>query len=68
MLEQERNEIFSEIESYFQKEFGQEMDLTSQVQTITVNDYSYCFEFLVSASLFCKISKFDQYLLRQISP
>lgn len=66
MLEQERNEIFSEIESYFQKEFGQEIDLTSQVQTITVNDYSYCFEFLVSnQAYFAKISKFDQYLLRQ---
>jgi hypothetical protein len=69
MLEHERIQIFREIETYFKHELDAEIDLTSQVQIITVNDYSYCFEFSsADQTYFAKVSKFNQLLLRKGQP
>lgn len=69
MLENEKIQIFRAIETYFEKELDVEVDLTSQVRNITVNDYSYCFEFSSADQIYyAKIPKFNQLLLRKGLP
>ena len=45
MQDYERDKIFNVIEIFFINEFSDEISLISQVKEISVNDYSYCFEF-----------------------
>ena len=69
MLDLERNTFFKAIEEYFYSELSEEIDLSSQVNNITINDYSYCFEFVsCDQYYYAKIAKCDQLLLRKNEP
>ena len=69
MQDYERDKIFNVIEIFFINEFSDEISLISQVKEISVNDYSYCFEFSSKGEdYFVKIPKFEQLVLRKDKP